>query len=235
MKSWRYHHHEIMMLECRHNSIGVNILSSFLWISYHFLFQLTILSSSSSSASEYSPNSTPMYSMSMSPHPGVDSSRGGGVAPHATGTASSPTPAIPTPSSAAYTFSLDGYMEPKLSTGTPRIPSRSQLPMGTPSEESYPVFSPPPYPALQGATYTPRSSLVGPPHAINHRAYAHRPSISVSSPAPSHHTCNVMGVGKWFVDILSQKGNGVVRIISFQLFIPKTRLLKGTKLVNQML
>uniref|UniRef100_T1IYG5 Uncharacterized protein n=1 Tax=Strigamia maritima TaxID=126957 RepID=T1IYG5_STRMM len=130
--------------------------------------------------SEYSALSTPMYSMSTSPHPGAEAEPGVGAA----GTA------IPSPSSAVNTFSLDGYMEPKFSTGTALALSQSQA-HGTPSEEeSFPVFSPPPYPALQGLPYTPRSSLVEPSsHPISHRASLHRPSISVSSPVPSHHTC----------------------------------------------
>lgn len=177
------------------------IIIHLVWLCYRFLFIVP-------------DHSTPMYSMSLSPHPGLG--RTGSGPPYAGHPSSpqipiSPTTAIPTPSSAAYTFSLEGYMEPKLSSGTPRMSSRSQLPIGSPDEDSFPVFSPPPYPALQGS-YTPRSSLVGQTNVLPHRSYVHRPSISVSSPAPSHHTCNV------HIHIC-MSGTALTSLISFMLCI----------------
>lgn len=53
-----------------------------------------------------------------------------------------PTQRTISPGSAFYTPSLDAYMEPKLNVGSSY--QRAQSPS---EEESYPVFSPPPYPA----------------------------------------------------------------------------------------
>ncbi|KAK3878310.1 hypothetical protein Pcinc_017051 [Petrolisthes cinctipes] len=105
----------------------------------------------------------------------------------------SATPGAPTPSSANLTFSLDGYLEPtRLSLTTPHF---SHLPITSPSEESFPFFSPPPYPALRDRHAPTRASApstthdIGPPWLRDHMAY-HRPSVSTTSPAMSHHTCN---------------------------------------------
>jgi hypothetical protein len=49
----------------------------------------------------------------------------------------------PTPTSAAYTISLDGYLDPgRMSIGSP--PHSNPL-LPSDDEESFPVFSPPPY------------------------------------------------------------------------------------------
>ncbi|XP_050729555.1 piezo-type mechanosensitive ion channel component-like isoform X3 [Eriocheir sinensis] len=104
--------------------------------------------------------------------------------------AASATPGAPTPSSANLTFSLDGYLEPtRLSLTTPHF---SHQPITSPSEESFPFFSPPPYPALRDRHAPTRASApathdIGPPWLREHLAY-HRPSVSTTSPAMSHHT-----------------------------------------------
>lgn len=54
-----------------------------------------------------------------------------------------PTQRTISPGSAFYTTSLYSYMEPKLKVG--HLHQRAQSPAE--EEESYPVFSPPPYPA----------------------------------------------------------------------------------------
>ncbi|KAG7166218.1 Piezo-type mechanosensitive ion channel component-like [Homarus americanus] len=106
----------------------------------------------------------------------------------------SATPGAPTPSSANLTFSLDGYLEPaRLSLTTPHF---SHQPITSPSEESFPFFSPPPYPALRDRHAPTRASVpathdIGPPWLREHLTY-HRPSVSTTSPAMSHHTCNVL-------------------------------------------
>ncbi|XP_069958541.1 piezo-type mechanosensitive ion channel component isoform X4 [Cherax quadricarinatus] len=102
----------------------------------------------------------------------------------------SATPGAPTPSSANMTFSLDGYLEPaRLSLTTPHF---SHQPITSPSEESFPFFSPPPYPALRDRHAPTRVSVpaahdIGPPWLREHLTY-HRPSVSTTSPAMSHHT-----------------------------------------------
>lgn len=112
------------------------------------------------------------------------------------------------PGSATFTVSLESYMEPRLSVVgqgcTLAQTQRSRRP--SPSEDSYPVFSPPPYPAListtqgfmqaSGSGSGPRMQrgygpLLGVPgccpitsHILSRR--------SVSSSAPSsHHACNL--------------------------------------------
>lgn len=108
--------------------------------------------------------------------------------------APSATPGAPTPSSANMTFSLDGYLEPaRLSLTTPHF---SHQPITSPSEESFPFFSPPPYPAIRDRHGPTRASApathdIGPPWLREHMTY-HRPSVSTTSPAMSHHTCNVL-------------------------------------------
>ncbi|XP_071541022.1 piezo-type mechanosensitive ion channel component isoform X2 [Panulirus ornatus] len=102
----------------------------------------------------------------------------------------SATPGAPTPSSANMTFSLDGYLEPaRLSLTTPHF---SHQPITSPSEESFPFFSPPPYPAVRDRHAPTRASApathdIGPPWLREHLTY-HRPSVSTTSPAMSHHT-----------------------------------------------
>ncbi|KAK7084129.1 hypothetical protein SK128_022455 [Halocaridina rubra] len=88
------------------------------------------------------------------------------------------------------TLSLDGYLEPtRLSLTTPHF---SHQPITSPSEESFPFFSPPPYPALRDRHAPTRASAptahdIGPPWLREHLTY-HRPSVSTTSPVMSHHT-----------------------------------------------
>nr|CAD7203169.1 unnamed protein product [Timema douglasi] len=100
----------------------------------------------------------------------------------------------PTPSSALMTVSLDGYLEPhRLSFGSP--PNSELLPRApSPPDDSFPVFSPPPYGAVMGhgagATRR-RSSGIGPPWLPC--LATPRASLCLSSPN-SHHTCNVLSL-----------------------------------------
>lgn len=126
----------------------------------------------------------------LPPSAGVDGAQDSSASPRPL--ALSATPGAPTPSSANMTLSLDGYLEPaRLSLTTPHF---SHQPITSPSEDSFPYFSPPPYPALRDRHAPMRASApaahdIGPPWLRDHLAY-HRPSVSTTSPAMSHHTCN---------------------------------------------
>nr|CAD7432632.1 unnamed protein product [Timema monikensis] len=100
----------------------------------------------------------------------------------------------PTPSSALMTVSLDGYLEPhRLSFGSP--PNSELLPRApSPPDDSFPVFSPPPYGAVMGhgaGAARRRSSGIGPPWLPC--LATPRASLCLSSPN-SHHTCNVLSL-----------------------------------------
>ncbi|KAB7495232.1 hypothetical protein Anas_05508, partial [Armadillidium nasatum] len=108
----------------------------------------------------------------------------------------SATPGAPTPSSANMTLSLDGYLEPtRVSLSTPYIPLPQ--PITSPSDESFPVFSPPPYSTIRErqrvsrrTSSARRGSDIGPPWLraqMQDQLERHRPSYSTISPALSHH------------------------------------------------
>jgi len=109
----------------------------------------------------------------------------------------------PTPNSAVMTVSLEGYLEPnRISFGSP--PSSDLNPRGPSPDETFPVFSPPPYdrgPADRSFTSSMRhrrqSSLPVEP------AWMHTPRqsiISTTSRSPySHHTCNHSSRPTFFV------------------------------------
>lgn len=101
----------------------------------------------------------------------------------------------PTPNSAVMTVSLEGYLEPtRISFGSP--PSSELNPRGPSPDETFPVFSPPPYdrgPADRSLASSTRhrrqSSFIGP--SWMNGLHTPRQSISTNSRSPhSHHTCN---------------------------------------------
>jgi hypothetical protein len=119
----------------------------------------------------------------------------------------------PTPTSGAYTISLDGYMDPgRMSIGSPPHSDSHRIILSD-EEESFPVFSPPPYEEAVFRRRTHRRSLSSGNHPFNRRSYPRRrrssavipppvPKVppwsaddrrnsSSLSPALSHHTCNV--------------------------------------------
>lgn len=100
----------------------------------------------------------------------------------------------PTPNSAVMTVSLEGYLEPtRISFGSP--PSSELNPRGPSPDETFPVFSPPPYdrgPADRSLTFSMRhqrqSSLPVGPTWIS--SDPRQSIISTASRSPhSHHTC----------------------------------------------
>lgn len=100
----------------------------------------------------------------------------------------------PTPNSAVMTVSLEGYLEPtRISFGSP--PSSELNPRGPSPDETFPVFSPPPYgrgPADRSLTSSIRhrrqSSLPIRPTWMN--SDPRQSIISTTSRSPhSHHTC----------------------------------------------
>lgn len=103
----------------------------------------------------------------------------------------------PTPNSAVMTVSLEGYLEPtRISFGSP--PSSELNPRGPSPDETFPVFSPPPYDrrahdrSLTSSIRRHRrqSSFVGPPW-MNGLQTPRQSIVSTASRSPqSHHTCN---------------------------------------------
>lgn len=102
----------------------------------------------------------------------------------------------PTPNSAVMTVSLEGYLEPtRISFGSP--PSSELNPRGPSPDETFPVFSPPPYDrgptdrSLASSTrHRRQSSFIGPPW-MNGPHTPRQSIISTNSRSPySHHTCN---------------------------------------------
>ena len=107
----------------------------------------------------------------------------------------------PTPNSAVMTVSLEGYLEPtRISFGSP--PSSELNPRGPSPDETFPVFSPPPYdrgPRDRSLTSSIRhrrqSSFVGPPW-MNGLQTPRQSIVSITSRSPrSHHTCNDTRIG----------------------------------------
>lgn len=104
----------------------------------------------------------------------------------------------PTPNSAVMTVSLEGYLEPtRISFGSP--PSSELNPRGPSPDETFPVFSPPPYdrghPIDRSLTSSVRhrrqSSFPIGPSWMNGLHTPRQSIISTTSRSPrSHHTCN---------------------------------------------
>lgn len=102
----------------------------------------------------------------------------------------------PTPNSAIMTVSLEGYLEPtRISFGSP--PSSELNPRGPSPDETFPVFSPPPYErpppdrSLNSSMkHRRQSSYIG-PQWITGLQTPRQSIISTTSRSPlSHHTCN---------------------------------------------
>ena len=103
----------------------------------------------------------------------------------------------PSPNSAILTVSLDGYLEPtRISFGSP--PSSELNPRGPSPDETFPVFSPPPYdqpqpsdrPSISNRGHRRQSSYLSGAWLSD----LHTPRASIISTASrspnSHHTCN---------------------------------------------
>lgn len=107
----------------------------------------------------------------------------------------------PSPYSAIMTVSLEGYLEPqRISFSSP--PNSELINPRPPSpDDSFPVFSPPPYDAAppyaeavsEQTTVIQRNPPIGPPW-LQDRFVTPRQSVySYSSRSPlSHHTCNLI-------------------------------------------
>lgn len=94
----------------------------------------------------------------------------------------------PSPNSAITTVYFEGYLEPnRISFGSP--PSSELNPRGPSPDETFPVFSPPPYDRSlsTNSRLTHRRQSSGPQWSMSARTS--RPSI-VSVTSRSHHTCN---------------------------------------------
>lgn len=107
--------------------------------------------------------------------------------------------APPSPYSAVMTTSLDGYLEPqRMSFSSP--PNSELNPRPSSPDDSFPVFSPPPYneavPDTEPITELPtaierRKSSIGPPWIQGSCITPRQSIISYSSRSPlSHHECN---------------------------------------------
>lgn len=152
-----------------------------------------IFSPTANTSEQFSNASSPLPTELNSPPHHGRGSMAGDASPRG-GHYLSATPVAPTPSSANMTLSLDGYMEPtRLSITTPYLPLMQ--PITSPSDDSFPVFSPPPYPgAPRDRTITTgRSSQI--PHDIGppwlRDAHLRRFSAPSISPSMSHHACKL--------------------------------------------
>lgn len=103
----------------------------------------------------------------------------------------------PSPYSAIMTVSLDGYLEPQRMSFS--SPPNSELNPRPPSpDDSFPVFSPPPYAEavsgeMQNVAEAPATggAGIGPPWMQGSFVTPRQSVISYSSRSPlSHHTCN---------------------------------------------
>lgn len=101
---------------------------------------------------------------------------------------------VPSPCSALMTVSLDAYLEPKrMSFSSP--PGSELLPRAPSPDDSFPVFSPPPYETAagggaSGSAQQRHAPPIG-PHWMAGQLVTPRQSLSYSSRSPlSHHTCN---------------------------------------------
>lgn len=101
---------------------------------------------------------------------------------------------VPSPCSALMTVSLDAYLEPqRISFSSP--PGSELLPRAPSPDDSFPVFSPPPYETAVGdrdSSFQPNKPIsnIGPPWMTGMFVTPVQ-SFSYSSRSPlSHHTCN---------------------------------------------
>lgn len=102
------------------------------------------------------------------------------------------------------TVSLEGYLEPQRMSFS--SPPNSELNPRPPSpDDSFPVFSPPPYDAAppyaeaisEPTTVIQRNPSIGPPWMQDHFVTPRQSVISYSSRSPlSHHTCNSNTISK---------------------------------------
>lgn len=108
--------------------------------------------------------------------------------------------APPSPYSAVMTVSLEGYLEPqRMSFSSP--PNSELNPRPASPDDSFPVFSPPPYdeapPYAEAVSEPPtiiqrRQSSIGPPWMQGSFVTPRQSIISYSSRSPlSHHECNL--------------------------------------------
>lgn len=103
----------------------------------------------------------------------------------------------PTPTSAILSRSLDGYLEPqRMSFGSPPA---SELHRAPSLDDSFPVFSPPPYGAvvMRHGSHRGNRNSIGPPW-LGPMATPRQSIVSNTSPK-SHHTCTV------FINVSIQK------------------------------
>lgn len=115
-------------------------------------------------------------------------------------------PQAPSPFSAIMTVSLEGYLEPqRMSFSSP--PNSELNPRPLSPDDSYPVFSPPPYDAAPPYAEvvnipqvpTQRQQSIGPPWMNGALVTPRQSIISYSSRSPlSHHTCNFFSFLKSF-------------------------------------
>lgn len=129
---------------------------------------------------------------------------------------------VPSPFSAIMTVSLEGYLDPqRISFSSP--PNSELNPRPPSPDDSFPVFSPPPYEAAPAYTRAiseapsmpvQRQTSIGPPWMQGSLITPRQSIISYSSRSPlSHHTCNLNSLFGLF--------NGAVHIISFMYIITK--------------
>ncbi|GBM81269.1 hypothetical protein AVEN_11212-1 [Araneus ventricosus] len=137
----------------------------------HSMLPLMSYACSLGLATDYCSYSTPMFSEAVTPQ-----------------TTEPEEKRAPSPGSAFYTPSLDAYMEPRLNVGGSHQRAR------TPTEESYPVFSPPPYPAgapVDALQYLPEFLQNSGFSSLLLARYPFLLRFRRSASAPStHHACN---------------------------------------------
>ncbi|XP_035206569.1 piezo-type mechanosensitive ion channel component 2-like isoform X5 [Stegodyphus dumicola] len=148
-------------------------------------------------ATDFCSYSTPMYSDATTPRTTAPEDRN-------PDTVTTPPQRPISPGSAFYTPSLDAYMEPKLNVGHSHTHHRAQSPI---EEDSYPVFSPPPYPAaLEALQYLPEYLLhCGYSSQLLARCYPNllRFRRSRSSSAPSTHHASIRSGDYYMFDDFS--------------------------------
>lgn len=147
------------------------------------------------------PSSPPSSPPPVTPYPQPPSSPTGGGGP-------------PSPGSPSCTFSLDGFMEPSLSVvgapaglfsyaSTTGGHPASNIGVATPTEDSFPFFSPPPYPVATSNSIrvVQRSNT---PHSNNRRSlHLNINHVGLPSPLPlssnsfHHHHLQACGTGSF--------------------------------------
>lgn len=105
----------------------------------------------------------------------------------------------PSPNSAILTVSLDGYLEPtRISFGSP--PNSELNPRGVSPDETFPVFSPPPYDAL--------------PHNINNCNDNNNDRSCRSTSIRGHRRQSSYGATTWMSDIPTTPRQSIVSFTS---------------------